>query len=79
MPITVIKKTAVPITKNQLKPKTIGTKNDNIMPMADPIASAANTTSGFSAAASNRAGKKLPVTKATGANKRTLASGLREL
>ena len=50
-------------TKNQLKPKTIGIKNEAMEPMAAPMESAAKTPSGLSAAASNRAGKKLPVTK----------------
>ncbi len=63
--------------KNQLKPKTIGMKNEAREPMAAPIESAAKTASGFSAAASKRAGKKLPVTNATGASRARLAQGER--
>ena len=66
--MAVAQKIAVAKAKNQSKPKTIGIKNETSEPMAAPIESAANTPSGFTAAASNNAAKKLTVTNATGAS-----------
>ena len=77
--MSVMIKTKVLTTKNKLKPKTIGTKNETSSPNAAPMASAANTTSGFFAAASNNTGKKLPVTKDAGANNNRLAQTGRSL
>ena len=73
----VTQKTTVANVKNQWNPKTMGIKNEAIEPIAAPTESAANTPSGFLAAASNRAGKKLPVTNATGAIRARFASGER--
>ena len=55
--MAVAQKIAVAKAKNQSNPKTIGIKNETSEPMAAPIESAAYTPSGFSAAASNNAGK----------------------
>ena len=75
MAIAVVQKITVANTKNQPNPKTIGIKNETREPMAAPMESAANTPSGLSAAASNSAGKKLPVTNATGASNARFAHG----
>ena len=64
-------------TKNHENPNTIGMKKEAMEPMAAPMESAAKTPSGFLAAASNRAGKKLPVTNATGASRARFCHGER--
>ena len=70
-------KTPAATGKKVSKPKAIGRKKAVIDPSPAPTASMAKTARGLWEACSKRAGKKLPVTKATGASRRIVAVGER--
>ena len=63
---------------NAENPNAIGRKNAVSDPAAAPTASAAKTAKGFSADASNNAGKKLPVTNAAGSSNNKATVGPRD-